>query len=72
MPLNILQSLEAPGGRFDDAEEDLRDEIQSIVAGLLGLVRIDADPLQSPPAVFLANLVEHALARGQGPHARVA
>jgi hypothetical protein len=46
------------------AEEDLRDEIQSIVAGLLGLVRVDADPLQSPPAVFLANLIEHAWRAG--------
>ncbi len=66
VPLNVLQSLEAPAQPFDDAAEDLRDEIQSIVAGLLGLVRIDADPLQSPPAVFLANLVEQAWRAGKG------
>ncbi len=65
VPLDVLQSLAAPAGPFDDAEEDLRDEIQSIVAGLLGLVRVDADPLQSPPAVFLANLVEHAWRAGR-------
>ncbi len=66
MPLNVLQSLDAPSVSFDSAEEDLRDEIQSIVSGLLGLVRVEADPLQSPPAVFLANLIERAWRAGKG------
>ena len=66
VPLNVLQSLDAPAGDFDAAEEDLRDEIQSIVSGLLGLVRVEADPLQSPPAVFLANLVERSWRAGKG------
>ena len=66
VPLNVLQSLEAPAGSFDEAEEDLRDEIQSIVTGLLTLVGIEADPLQSPEAVFLASLVEHGWRAGKG------
>ena len=66
VPLDILQSFAAPAGSFEDAAEDLRDEIQSIVSGLLGLVHIDADPLQSPPAVFLANVVESAWRAGKG------
>jgi hypothetical protein len=66
VPLNVLQSLDAPSTPFDSAEEDLRDEIQSIVAGLLGLVKLDADPLQSPAAVFLATLVERAWREGRG------
>jgi hypothetical protein len=65
-PLNVLQSLDAPAVPFDSAAEDLRDEIQSIVSGLLGLVHVEADPLQSPPAVFLANLVEKAWRAGKG------
>ncbi len=65
VPLNVLQSLEAPQGSFDTAEEDLRDEIQSIVSGLLTLVKLDADPLQSPPAVFLASLIEHGWRAGK-------
>ncbi len=65
VPLDILQSLAAPSVPFEDAEEDLRDEIQSIVAGLLGLVRVDADPLQSPPAVFMANLIERSWRAGK-------
>ena len=62
----MLQSLDAPAVPFDSAEEDLRDEIQSIVSGLLGLVRVEADPLQSPPAVFLATLVERSWRAGKG------
>jgi hypothetical protein len=65
VPLNVLQSLDAPAVPFDSAEEDLRDEIQAIVSGLLGLVRVESDPLQSPPAVFLANLVERSWRAGK-------
>ncbi len=64
--LNILQSLDAPAAGFDAAEEDLRDEIQSIVAGLLSLVRVESDPLQSPPAVFLATVIERTWRAGKG------
>ncbi len=66
VPLSVLQSLDAPSVPFDSAAEDLRDEIQSIVAGLLGLVHVDADPLQSPPAVFLATLIEGQWRSGKG------
>lgn len=65
VPLNILQSLEAPAGGFDDGAEDLRDEIASIATGLLGLVGIEADPLQSREAILLANLIEAAWRKGQ-------
>ena len=66
VPLDILQSLEAPSIAFDAAEEDLRDEIEGIVAGLLGLVHVDADPLQSKESVFLSNLIEQAWRAGKG------
>jgi hypothetical protein len=64
--LNILQSLEAPGVPFDVNEEDLRDEIAGIVSGILGLLKIDADPLKSREYVLLANLVEAAWRAGKG------
>ena len=66
VPLNVLQSLDAPAVPFDSAEEDLRDEIGGIVAGLLGLLRIDADPLQSREAIFLSNLIEDGWRAGRG------
>jgi len=66
VPLNILQSLEAPSVSFDSAEEDLRDEIAGIVSGLLGLVRIEADPLRSREYILLSTLIEQAWRAGQG------
>ncbi|HEY5906738.1 MAG TPA: helicase HerA-like domain-containing protein, partial [Vicinamibacteria bacterium] len=65
-PLNVLQSLEAPAVPFESAAEDLRDEIAGIVAGLLGLLHIEADPLQSRESILLANLVEHHWRAGKG------
>ncbi|MCU0242005.1 MAG: DUF853 family protein [Vicinamibacteria bacterium] len=64
--LNILQSLEAPSVPFDRAVEDLRDEIAGIVAGLLGMLQIPADPLRSKPAMLLGNLIEHAWRDARG------
>ena len=66
IPLNVIQSLEAPSVPFDSAEEDLRDEIGGIVGGLLGLVHVDADPLQSREAVLLATLIERGWREGRG------
>src|SRR3954469_3897435 len=61
----MLQSLEAPKGSFDAQEEDLRDEIAGIVAGLLGLVGIEADPLRSREAILLGTLIENAWRAGR-------
>ena len=69
VPLGMLQSLEAPPGSFESAEEDLRDEIAGIVAGLLGLVGIEADPLRSREAILLGTLIETRLARRAGARA---
>jgi hypothetical protein len=66
IPLDVLQSLEAPSVPFDSAEEDLRDEISGIVAGLLGLLKVEADPLQSREAILLANLIEGGWRAGKG------
>jgi DNA helicase HerA-like ATPase len=66
VPLNVLQSLEAPSVSFDKAPEDLRDEIAGIVSGLLGLLKIEADPLQSQEYILLANIIENAWKSGKG------
>jgi DNA helicase HerA-like ATPase len=65
VPLNLLQSLDAPKGSFDAASEDLRDEIAGIVSGLLGLLRIEADPLQSRESILLSNLIESSWRGGK-------
>jgi hypothetical protein len=66
VPLNVLQSLEAPPLPFESAEEDLRDEIAGLVSGLLGLLRIEADPLRSREYILLTTLIEQAWRAGKG------
>jgi DNA helicase HerA-like ATPase len=64
--LNVLQSLEAPTLPFDDAAEELRDEIDGIVRGVLGLLRVSADPLRSREYLLLSQLIEQAWRSGRG------
>ncbi|HET7291837.1 MAG TPA: helicase HerA-like domain-containing protein [Vicinamibacteria bacterium] len=66
VPLDVLQSLEAPAAPFESAQEDLRDEITGIVAGILGLLGIEADPLQSREFILLSTLIETAWREGRG------
>ncbi|HSS08877.1 MAG TPA: hypothetical protein VLL25_03275, partial [Acidimicrobiales bacterium] len=63
VPLNIVGSLAAP--RHVSDVEVLRDEIQGIVTGLLGLVGVAADPLSSREFILLANLLEQAWTSGR-------
>ncbi|MGB5167434.1 MAG: DUF87 domain-containing protein, partial [Acidimicrobiia bacterium] len=65
VPLNVIGSLVAPEGSFDERAEALRDEIQGFTAGLLGMVGIEADPISSRENVLIANLIEHAWRNGQ-------
>ena len=57
--INLVGTLQRPDVDWEDGAEVLRDEIQSFVSGLLGLVGIDADPISSRDHILLSNLVEH-------------
>jgi len=65
IPVSILASLQAPGVAWDDNRELLRERIASTVTALLGLVGIEADPVQSREHILLANLFETAWKAGQ-------
>ncbi|MCB0916191.1 MAG: ATP-binding protein [Actinobacteria bacterium] len=62
VPLNVLGSLAAP--TTDDAEQ-LADEVDGYVTGLLSLVGIDADPLSSREHILLSNLLLAAWQAGE-------
>ena len=70
VPLNVIGSLAAPPLSWDTEAETLRDEIESVVTSLLGLVGIAADPLASREFVLLANLIENAWRAGREPGPR--
>jgi hypothetical protein len=65
IPVSILASLKAPALSWGDNVELLREQIQGTVAALLGLVGIQADPLQSREHILLSNIFEHYWSQGQ-------
>jgi hypothetical protein len=65
LPVSILTSLSAPDLDWEEEQEMLREQIQGTVSALLGLVGIEADPLQSREHVLLSNIFEHFWRQGE-------
>ena len=65
IPVSILQSFSAPPLSWDTEAELLRERIQGAVSALLGLVGVDADPVQSREHILLSNLFEHFWRQGE-------
>ena len=65
IPVCILSSLEVPPFEIMDDAELLGERIESTVSSLLSLVGVDADPIQSPEAVLLSTIFQHAWAAEQ-------
>lgn len=63
--VNLIDSLAAPASDFDANQEELHDEIDSIVTALLGFVKIQADPVSSREYILLFSLVEASWRKGQ-------
>ena len=57
-PVSIVGSLAAPPQNVLDDDELLRERVDTTVTGLLGLVGVSADPLQSREHVLLATILE--------------
>ncbi len=56
IPVSILGSFDAPPAEVIEDGELLGERIESTVSSLLSLVGVDADPIQSPEAILLANI----------------
>ncbi|MCZ2109046.1 MAG: ATP-binding protein, partial [Dehalococcoidia bacterium] len=65
IPINLIDSLAAPGIEFEGNEEALRDEIDSVVTALLGFVKVQADPVSSREYILLFSLIENAWRQDQ-------
>ncbi len=66
IPLNLIDKLDPPEGKFEDDEEDSRDQIDGIVSALLGLANIKSDPVNGREYIFLFSVIENAWRAGQG------
>ncbi len=65
IPVSILSSLEVPPFEIMDDAELLGERVESTVSSLLSLVGVDGDAIQSPEAVLVAAIFQHAWAAGQ-------
>jgi hypothetical protein len=65
VPVSIVDSLSAPKGQKLEDFDLLRERIQTTVSGLLGLLGVDADPLQSREHILLSNIIEQSWTAGR-------
>lgn len=63
--LSILKSFAAPDRATLDDGELLRERINTTVTGLLGLLGIEADPIQSREHILISNILDRAWRNGQ-------
>ncbi|MDX1661364.1 MAG: ATP-binding protein, partial [Gemmatimonadota bacterium] len=66
IPLSILHSFDAPPPAVREDAELLGEKIATAVTGLLGLLGIDADPVQSREHVLLSTILQSAWSAGKG------
>ncbi|MCS6897574.1 MAG: type IV secretory system conjugative DNA transfer family protein, partial [Nitrospira sp.] len=59
LPVSIMKSFEAPDADVRDDAELLRERINTTVTSLLGLLGIDADPIQSREHILLSTILDH-------------
>ncbi|MCB1624175.1 MAG: hypothetical protein KDI32_06280 [Pseudomonadales bacterium] len=64
LPLSVLRSFAAPPPEQLADGGALRDRIGAVVAGLLSLLGVDADPLTSREHILLASIIETAWRAG--------
>lgn len=65
IPISILSSFAAPGKAVFDDRELFLDRINATATSLLGLVGIDADPIQSREHTLLSSILDNAWRAGQ-------
>jgi hypothetical protein len=65
LPVSILKSFAAPPAAITAERELYRDRITATASSLLGLIGINADPLQSREHVLLSNIFDKAWTAGR-------
>ena len=65
LPVSILSSLDCPSSGLMEDAEALGDRIESTVSSMLGLMDIEADPVQSSEHILLSNIIGYCWKKGQ-------
>jgi len=65
-PLTVLRSFDAPAPEVLSDTNAFRDRILSTVSGLLSLLGVDADPVQSREHILISNILDRAWRNHRG------
>jgi hypothetical protein len=65
IPISIVASFAAPAEAVREDSELLRDRVTTTATSLLGLLGIEADPIQSREHILIANLLTQAWSAGE-------
>ena len=65
LPLTVLKSFNVPGEATLRNTEAMRERVSASAAGLLALLGIDADPLQSKEHILLATILDRSWRAGK-------
>jgi len=65
LPVSILKSFAAPGAAIVEDPELLRERVNGTATALLGLLGIQADPVQSREHILLATILGNAWKQGR-------
>lgn len=65
MPVSMLKSFDAPAAELVQDREALRERIQATAGSLLGLLGIEADPVQSREHILLSLILDQAWREGR-------
>lgn len=64
-PLTILKSFAAPNEQVINDPDAMRERIGSATSGLLALLGIDADPINSPEHILISKILDHSWEKGK-------
>lgn len=65
LPLTVLKSFSVPAQVILDNNEAMRERVASSASGLLALLGIDADPLQSKEHILLSTILDRSWRAGK-------
>jgi len=65
LPVSIMKSFSAPDAKALDDREGFRDRVSATATSLLGLVGIDADPVQSREHILISTLFDQSWRAGK-------
>ncbi|MCB9384731.1 MAG: DUF87 domain-containing protein [Bryobacterales bacterium] len=65
IPVSMLKSFAAPSEQLRNDREQMRDRVQAAAGSLLGLVGIEADPVQSREHILISLLLDKAWREGR-------